>query len=88
MKLISLISTTLTPELNLVCRPTDAILLRQDAVYLCLCNDITWPTNQLFVLEQDISVRQLTPTTIFTIIDNERWVDLCASAEQNLLWQN
>lgn len=88
MKLISLISPTLTPELNLVCQASDAILLRQDAVYLCLRNDITWPTNQLFVLEHDINVRQLKPTTPFTIIDNERWVDLCASAEQNVLWQN
>jgi sulfur relay protein TusB/DsrH len=88
MKLISVISPSVNlSELSLICQPQDIILLRQDAVYLCLRTDLSWPC-QLYALDVDIQVRQITPLAAVTIISAQRWVELSISAEQNVLWQN
>jgi sulfur relay protein TusB/DsrH len=88
MKLISVISPSVSlSELSLICQAQDIILLRQDAVYLCLRSDLNWPA-QLYALDVDIQVRQITPVTNVTVINARRWVELSISAEQNLLWQN
>lgn len=89
MKLITII----TPQpdlsgLHQLCQATDIILLRQDAVYLCLRNDIHWPTQHVYALGHDMSARQLPATTLISSITNERWVELCSQAEQHLLWQS
>ena len=88
MKLISVISPSVNlSELSLICQPQDIILLRQDAVYLCLRTDLSWPC-QLYALDVDIQVRQITPLAAVTVISAQRWVELSISAEQNVLWQN
>lgn len=88
MKLISVISPSVNlSELSLICKAQDIILLRQDAVYLCLRTDISWPC-QLYALDVDIQVRQITPLAAVTVISARRWVELSISAEQNVLWQN
>lgn len=89
MKLFSIISpSTDIKALSQLCQSSDAILLRQDGVFLCLNHNISWPTTQLYVLATDIAVRQISLPSYFTVIDNTQWVALCASAEQNLLWNN
>jgi len=88
MKLISVISASVNVnELSLICQPGDTILLRQDAVYLCLRSDVNWPC-QLYALDVDLQVRQIMPVAAVTVINAEQWVELSISAEQNVLWQN
>lgn len=88
MKLISVISPSVSiSELSLMCQPEDIILLRQDAVYLCLRTDLSWPC-QLCALDVDLQVRQIIPLTTVTVISAQRWVELSISAKQNVLWQN
>lgn len=89
MKLINLVTTNVNfTELSTLCQPEDAILLRQDAVFLCLRHDITWPVQQLYLLEMDARVRQIPDTTGFTLINSARWVELTIAARVNLLWQS
>jgi sulfur relay protein TusB/DsrH len=89
MKLISIIAATFSSaELQLLCQADDAIILRQDAVYLCLQPDILWPTKQLYALDSDLAVRQISAKPGITVVSARRWVELCANAEQNLLWPN
>ena len=89
MKLFSVISPSADlAELSLICQTQDAILLRQDAVFLCLKNNITWPTTQLYALATDVKVRQIQLPSNIKVIDDMKWVALCAAAEQNLLWTN
>jgi sulfur relay protein TusB/DsrH len=89
MKLISIIATTLNDtSLRLLCQPEDAILLRQDAVYLCLQSDIAWPTKQLYALDSDLAARQIVPPANITAVNAQRWVELCANSKQNILWPN
>lgn len=88
MKLISLI----TPEVNLdslsrICQHDDAILLRQDAVYLCLSPHLSWPVKQLYALQTDLTVRQLQQPDGITAVSAQQWVELCSKATQNILWQ-
>jgi len=88
MKLISVISPSVSlSELSLVCQPQDIILLRQDAVYLCLRTDLSWPC-PLYALDVDIQVRLISPLAAVTVISAQRWVELSINAEQNVLWQN
>lgn len=89
MKLINLIAPNINfNELRALCQPEDAILLRQDAVLLCLNNTITWPTTKLYVLQMDAQVRQLTVPSGFELICAERWVALAIAAKVSLLWQS
>lgn len=89
MKLITLISPTLNmAQLQLICQPQDAILLRQDAVYLCRRPDLQWPQVALYVLATDASARQLNVPDTITAITETQWLNLTITAEQNLLWQN
>ena len=89
MKLISIISPTINlADLALVCAATDAILLRQDAVYLCLRNDISWPTTQRYALDSDIYVRHVLVPEDIVIVTAKQWLELTINAKQNLLWQN
>lgn len=89
MKLINIINPTVSiGDLAVICRADDAILLRQDAVYLCVRSDITWPTAQVYALDSDISLRQLTAQPGITALSAERWLQLTIDAQQVLLWQN
>ncbi|MGI5310271.1 DsrH/TusB family sulfur metabolism protein [Rheinheimera sp. WS51] len=75
-------------ELELVCANTDAILLRQDAVYLLKRKDLTWPTKQLFALDLDLRARNIKAIADFKIITAKDWVELTIQANQNILWQH
>ena len=89
MKLINLIAPNINfSELRAWCQPEDAILLRQDAVMLCLNSTITWPAGKVYVLQMDAQVRQLSVPSGFELISAERWVALAIAAKVNLLWQS
>lgn len=89
MKLFSIISPSAdVAALHQICQAQDAILLRQDGVFLCLNPSISWPTAQLFALATDMAVRQIQLPSFITVIDDTQWVELCIAAEQNLLWNN
>jgi sulfur transfer complex TusBCD TusB component (DsrH family) len=89
MKLINIINPTVNiGDLAVICQADDAILLRQDAVYLCSRSDIIWPTTQVFALDSDIAIRQLTVQPGITALSAERWLQLTIDAQQVLLWQN
>lgn len=89
MKLITLINPSLVlADLAVICQPDDAILLRQDAVWLCVRNDIDWPLDNLYALQSDVQLRQLTVKPPVRVIDNTQWVALTIEAQQVLLWQN
>uniref|UniRef100_A0A486XHJ6 Uncharacterized protein n=1 Tax=Rheinheimera sp. BAL341 TaxID=1708203 RepID=A0A486XHJ6_9GAMM len=89
MKLITLTNTNINiSELSALCQPQDAILLRQDAVFLCLRHDICWPVKQLYVLDIDVQVRKVSVPDNFSMINPERWVALTIAAKVNLLWPN
>lgn len=62
----------------------DAVLLRQDAVYL-LKQQLSWPTTQLFVLEQDLQQRGVPLSAGFQSINDEQWVQLTLKAKQVIL---
>lgn len=88
MKLISLINPDVDLDaMSRICQPEDAILLRQDAVYLCLSANLLWPVKQLYVLQTDLAVRQLQQPDGFVAVSTEQWVELCSKATQNILWQ-
>lgn len=89
MKLITLIQPTLfLTDLAIICSPQDGILLRQDAVWLSIREDLDWPVQQVYVLQADVQLRQLTPAKPAQVITNEQWVALTIAAEQVLLWHN
>lgn len=88
MKLITLTSPACDlPALSALCNNEDAILLRQDAVYLVKQAEINWPVKQLYVLESDLLVRQLSAAAPWLVIDASRWVELTITAGQTILWQ-
>ena len=87
MKLISLINTlTDFNELAALCTPEDALLLRQDAVYLCLRADVQWPASKCYALDIDVQSRNITLPDSVQLIDAAQWVELVVQAEVNLLW--
>lgn len=89
MKLITLTSTNIDiAELNLLCLTTDAILLRQDAVYLTKRPDLLWPTSELYALDIDLQARNITDLAGFTSITAAQWVELTITASTNILWQH
>jgi len=76
--------TAATPRLlNLVTRH-DALLFRQDGVYLLLTSQ-QWPTAQLYALQQDITDRQLQCPASVQLLSDAQWVDLCLKAQQVVL---
>lgn len=88
MKLITLTSPACDlPALSALCNSEDAILLCQDAVYLVKQAEINWPVKQLYVLESDLLVRQLSAAAPWLVIDASRWVELTIAAGQTILWQ-
>lgn len=89
MKLITLIQPTLSlPDLRVICRPEDCILLRQDAVWLSMRQDISWPVQHVYALQSDVLLRGLPEQQHIKIIDDATWVALTIKAQQVLLWQN
>lgn len=89
MKLITIISPAVNmTQLQLICQPQDAILLRQDAAYLCRQPNVAWPQVALYVLATDVSARQLSVPDTITAISETQWLNLTINAEQNFLWQN
>lgn len=89
MKLITLIHPKLSmDELALICQPADGILLRQDAVWLSIRQDLCWPVQHVYALQSDVLLRQLKVPQSVTVIDDEAWVTLTINADQVLLWQN
>ncbi|KKO50584.1 hypothetical protein VT06_01000 [Arsukibacterium sp. MJ3] len=88
MKLITLISPAIIlPELAEICQLDDIILLRQDAVYLAQQSDINWPCRKVVALHSDVNLRHVSATAGITIIDDDNWVQLVATASQVLLWR-
>ncbi len=76
-----------TPDPNTILNlagTEDALLLRQDAVYL-LKQQLSWPTTQLFVLEQDLQQRGVPLSAGFQSINDEQWVQLTLKAKQVIL---
>lgn len=76
-----------TPDPNAILNlagTEDAVLLRQDAVYL-LKQQLSWPTTQLFVLEQDLQHRGVPLSADFKSINDEQWVQLTLTAHQVIL---
>jgi sulfur relay protein TusB/DsrH len=89
MKLITLTSANIDiAELNLLCLATDAILFRQDAVYLIKRLNLAWPTTKLYALKFDLQARNITVHAGITSITAEQWVELTIAASQNILWQH
>ena len=89
MKLITLIQPTLSlPDLRVICRPEDGILLRQDAVWLSVRQDISWPVQQVYALQSDVLLRGLPAVQQIKIVNDATWVALTIQAQQVLLWQN
>ncbi|MBU2114265.1 MAG: DsrH/TusB family sulfur relay protein [Gammaproteobacteria bacterium] len=89
MKLITLIQPTLSlPDLTAICQPEDGILLRQDAVWLSVRQDISWPVQHVYALQSDLLLRGLPEQQHIKIIDDATWVALTIQAQQVLLWQN
>ncbi|GAB59774.1 DsrH/TusB family sulfur metabolism protein [Rheinheimera nanhaiensis] len=87
MKLISLINPlTDFNELAALCTPADALLLRQDAVYLCLRANVQWPVSQCYALDIDVQSRNITVPDSVQLINAAQWVELVVQAEVNLLW--
>jgi sulfur relay protein TusB/DsrH len=62
----------------------DVLLFRQDACYLLLTNT-SWPTTQLYALEQDMADRQVPCPASVTLLSDSQWVELCLKAQQVLL---
>jgi sulfur relay protein TusB/DsrH len=58
----------------------DAILLRQDAVYLLLQQQ-QWPC-QLYVLQTDLQIRGLTCPAHVRVLTDPQWVELTLTATQ------
>lgn len=89
MKLINIINPAVViSDLALICQPEDVVLLRQDAVYLCLRDDIRWPTTRLYALETDLQVRQIKAPTGIATATAGYWLELSINAQQVLLWQS
>lgn len=87
MKLISLIHPLGDfDELAALCTAEDALLLRQDAVYLCLRPDIKWPVRLCYALDIDVQSRNITVPDSVQLINAAQWVELVVQAEVNLLW--
>jgi sulfur relay protein TusB/DsrH len=70
--------SNIASDLSLVSH-TDAILLRQDAVYLALTPHIL-PACQHYLLRQDAADRQVDCPTSMTLIDDSQWVALTLEA--------
>lgn len=89
MKLITLIQPTLSlSDLTAICRPEDGILLRQDAVWLSIRQDINWPVQHVYALQSDMLLRGLPAVPQVIVINDATWVALTIKAQQVLLWQN
>lgn len=77
--------TTLEPNVIFsLAGAQDAVLLRQDAVYL-LKQQRSWPTTQLYVLEQDLLARGLQLSQGFQSLNDAQWVQLTLTANQVIL---
>jgi sulfur relay protein TusB/DsrH len=76
--------TSASPRLLSLVTQHDALLFRQDGVYLLL-TDHPWPTTNLFALQQDIEDRQLQYPDSVQLLNDTQWVDLCLKAQQVLL---
>ena len=62
----------------------DAVLLRQDAVYL-LKQQRNWPSDKLYVLEHDLLQRGVSLSAGFQLLNDQQWVDLTLTAHQVIL---
>jgi len=77
--------TTLEPNVIFsLAGAQDAVLLRQDAVYL-LKQQRSWPTTKLYVLEQDLLARGLQLNQGFQSLNDAQWVQLTLTANQVIL---
>jgi sulfur relay protein TusB/DsrH len=83
MVLFQLVNLTPNPVFN-VADATDAVLLRQDAVYL-LRQQCHWPTRQLYVLEQDLQQRGVELPAGVHLVNDEQWVELVLKAHKVIL---
>jgi sulfur relay protein TusB/DsrH len=76
--------TSTSPGLLALVSQADAIVFRQDGVYL-LQTEQQWPTAQLYALQQDCIDRQLQCPGHVQLLSDAAWVELCLKAQQVLL---
>jgi sulfur relay protein TusB/DsrH len=75
----------ISPTANLaLVSAQDAILLRQDGVYLALAPDAL-PACQLYISAQDAADRQINIAAGITSLDDQQWVALCLTANTVML---
>lgn len=76
--------TNTSPHLQSLITSADALLFRQDGVYLLLTKT-QWPTSNLYALQQDVSDRNLQCPASVKLISDSKWVELCVTAKQVVL---
>lgn len=76
--------TAVSPQLLHLIKPEDALLFRQDGVYQLLTEQ-QWPTTKLYVLQQDLTDRQLPCPPSVQLLSDAQWVELTLKAQQVLL---
>ena len=87
MKLFNLITPSANiAELAALASAEDALLLRQDAVFLAHQAALPFP-GKIVALETDVLWRQVTLPHYIEPISASQWVHLSASAAQSLLWR-
>jgi sulfur relay protein TusB/DsrH len=64
--------------------PDDAVLLRQDGVYLALQPE-SLPACRLYISAQDAADRQISSPTGITVLDDQQWVALSLAAATVML---
>ncbi len=75
----------ISPTANLaLVSAQDAILLRQDGVYLALTPE-SLPACQLYISAQDAADRQINVAAGITSVDDQQWVALCLTADTVML---
>lgn len=75
---------TTEPTLLNTITTADALLFRQDGVYLLQTQEI-WPTQHLYALQQDVIDRQLLCPASVQLLSDDEWVRLCIEAQQVVL---
>jgi sulfur relay protein TusB/DsrH len=76
--------TSVNPQLLEHVSADDALMFRQDGVYLLL-TERGWPTLRLYASEQDMADRMLKCPASVQLITDTQWVSLCVEAQQVLL---
>lgn len=76
--------TSTAPHLQNQITAADALLFRQDGVYLLLTSQ-QWPTTKLYALQQDVADRNVPCPDSVQLLSDPEWVALCLTAQQVVL---